>query len=281
MERFSRSWALAKESWQVLRQTPSLIVFPIISGIVTVVLSISFLVPVYLATGGRDLEEINPAIGYPVMFAFYLVSYFIVIFFNSGLVASAYDSLSGRPTSFGDGLNHAVRRLPAILGWTLIAATVGMILQMLSERMGLVGKIVVSLIGLAWNVATFLVIPVIVVEQGSPVEALKKSTGLLKKTWGENLIGQAGIGLAMTVLSLAPLIPVVALFMLSPIAGLIGLAVAVVYFLVLAAVGAAMQGVFQTALYVYAETGSVPSGFSSENITGAFMTKEKKGRFGF
>ncbi len=279
MGRLERSWALAKESWAVLRRTPSLMVFPLISAIVTLAVTISFFVPVYIATGGKNLEQINPVIGYPLIFAFYLISYFVVIFFNSGLVACAYDSLSGRPTSFSDGLNHAIKRLPAIFGWALIAATVGMILNMISERVGFVGKIVVALLGAAWNIVTYFVIPIIVIEQGSPIQAIKKSGGMLKKTWGENLIGQAGFGLLFGILSLLPIIPIVAAFATGAIViGLIALCAGVLYWLALGIVAAAMQGVYQTALFVYAETNSVPQGFTPAYITGAFQSKE--GRLG-
>jgi hypothetical protein len=276
MGRFARSWALAKESWAVLQRQPGLMAFPLISGVVTLVITASFFVPLYLATGGQDLERVNPYLGYPLLAVFYLVTYFIVIFFNSGLVACAHESLSGRPTSFASGIDHAVRKLPAIFGWALIAATVGIILNIISERVGIVGKLIVALFGAAWNIVTYFVIPIIVVEQGSPVQAVKKSAGMLRKTWGENLIGQGGMGLVHTVLAFAPVIPlgILAFTGMLPLLLAVG-ALSVVYWLALAVVASAMQGIYQTALYVYAETGAVPSGYSSSSIVDAF--KQGKG----
>ncbi|MEZ0327639.1 MAG: DUF6159 family protein [Fimbriimonas sp.] len=273
-DRFSRSLALAKESIAVLRRTPSLMWFPVISGIVTLVLTISFFIPLYIITGGKDLEKVNPAVGYPVMALFYFVSYFIVIFFNAGLVSCAHDSLHGRDTSFGHGFQNAMRHLPAILGWTLIASTVGMILQMIAERSGIIGRIVVALLGAAWNIITYFVVPILVVEQGSPVAAVKKSGGMLKRTWGENLIGNGGIGFVLVFAALVPVLPMVIAFAVAPVAGLVLLAISILYWLALGIAGAAMQGVYQTALYVYAETGTTPSGFSPEYISGAFTVKE-------
>src|SRR5579862_7278959 len=158
MGRFQRSIALAKESFEVLRSNTQLLLFPVVSSMFTIALSISFFLPLYLTSGGWKEQmhsEHMPPSYYAVLAAFYLCSYFIVIFFNVGLVSCAYASLRGERMSFGDGLKAAAQKLPAILGWTFIAATVGMVLQMISERSGLIGKIVVGLIGGAWNLITF------------------------------------------------------------------------------------------------------------------------------
>jgi hypothetical protein len=273
-ERFARSMALARESINVLRQNPSLMWFPVISGFVTLLLSVSFFVPLYMITGGKNIEKVNPAVGYPLMAVFYLVSYFVVIFFNAGLVSCAHQSLMGRKVTFSDGLVAAAKHLPAIAGWALIAATVGMILQFIAERTGLIGRIVVGLLGAAWNVVTYFVVPIIVIDNGSPVAAVKKSGGMLRKTWGENLMGNAGIGLVLGIAACVPILPIVLCFMTGSV--VLGLAIcgfAVLYWLALAIMGASMQGVYQTALYVYAETGAIPEGFTPAYITGAFQSK--------
>jgi hypothetical protein len=273
-QRFARSWTLAKESIGVLRQNPSLMWFPIISGIVTIILSISFFVPVFLLTGGKDLKQINPAIGYPAMAAFYLVSYFVVIFFNAGLVSCAHQGLMGRKTTFSDGLANAAKHLLAILGWSLIAATVGMILQLIAERSGLIGRIIVGLLGAAWNIVTYFVLPIIVVEDGSPVASIKKSGNLLRKTWGETVVGTGGISLVIVWLALPPIILIALAFMTGVVEiGIVVVGLSALYWLGLAIVGAAMQGIYQTALYVYAETGSTPQGFTQSYITDAFKPK--------
>lgn len=273
MGRIERSWALAKESLKVLRRTPSLVWFPVLSGLAAIGVTVSFVLPVFLATNGKDLEKIDPVVGYPLLAAYYFLSYFVVIFFNAGLVACAHESLMGKETTFGDGLRAAVRRLPAILGWTLIAATVGTILQMISELSGLIGKIVVAILGAAWNLVSYFVIPIVVVERGSPIAALKKSSSMLKATWGENLIGNAGIGFVYFLLALAPIPVVVLAFFLSPIAGAAALGVMLLYWLILAVIGASVSGVYQTALYVYATTGEAPQGFSQDSIANAFVQK--------
>jgi hypothetical protein len=275
MGRFQRSYALAKESLVVLRSNPQLLAFPIVSSLFTIALTISFAIPFFLAAGGpegfKDPKNMPPMY-YVVMAVFYLLSYFIVIFFNSGLVSCAYASLRGEPNvTFAYGLREAAKRLPAILGWTLIAATVGLILQMISERSGIVGKIIVAIVGGAWNLVTFFVVPVIVVEQGSPVAAIKKSAGLLKRTWGENLIGGAGIALAFLFFMLIPVVPIILACLTGSVTAiLITIGVSVLYWMLLATICASLTGIYRTALYIYAETGAVPAAFDAEALKAAF-----------
>jgi len=279
MDTFSRSWALAKESYAVLRRVPSLVVFPILSSVATILIMISFAVPTYMLTGGKNLQKIRPEVGYPVMFLFYFLTYFVVIFFNSAMVACAYEGLQGRTPTVAFGMSAAWKRIGAILGWTAIAATVGIVLRTIAERTGLIGNIVVGLVGFAWNVATFFVVPVLVIEHGSPVNAVKKSSAMLKQTWGERIVVGVGVGAAMALLAVLGFIPIVGGIALGSatdsVAPMILLVIfGVVYLLVLATIGAALQGIFQTALYVYAETGAVPSGFDSNTIQAAFKQKQ-------
>ena len=111
--------------------------------------------------------------------------------------------LRGGDPTVSDGIKIATKNFVSILGYALIAATVGMILRWLSERSKGLGRFVISLIGMAWNVGTYLVVPVLAVEGVGPIEAIKRSVSYLKKTWGEQIIGNVGIG---AVVGLATLI---------------------------------------------------------------------------
>ncbi len=252
--------------------------FPVVSALMTLVLTASFCIPAFFALRGQDLEHVNPAVKYPLMFGFYFISYFVVIFFNAGLVTCAHQSLMGGKPTFSDGIANAVKHLPAILGWTVIASTVGMLLQLVSERSGAIGKIIVSLLGAGWNIVTFFVVPVIAVENGSPVAAVKKSTSMLKSTWGENLIGGVGLGFVIGLLMLLPLIPIIAGIAVlistnSPVLLIIAGIVSVLYWILLATISASLQGIYRTALYVYATTGQTPSVFNESSIREAFAPK--------
>ena len=281
---FSRSWALARESYNVLRSNPQLALFPIISGIASIIVTISFAVPMWLTQDfNHGFNRLTP-LHYTVIFCFYLASYFVVIFFNAGLVSCAHDSLQGRPTSFSAGMSNAVRHLPSIIMWTLIAATVGTILRAISERVGIVGQIIVAILGAAWTIITYFVVPILVIANVGPFAAIKESAALFKRTWGERVIASVGLGMAMFVLILLGFVPMVvgivaAVNGLWPVA-ITGFALMVIYFLALSIIFSALAGIFNTALYVYASTGEVPRGFSEQSIRGAFRPKQNKKVFG-
>jgi hypothetical protein len=275
MGRLQRSWALTQQSLSVLRANPSLIAFPVISSIATLIVSASFFVPLYLVFGEQAVSNEKLPIGaYPFLFLFYVVSYFVVIFFNAALVHCARETLGGRPASVSDGLTAATSRILPILGWAVISATVGVILRTISERVGIIGKLVVGLFGAAWSVLTFFVVPSLVLDKVGPVEAIKRSGSTLKRTWGEALIGGAGIGLAIGLLALVPIPLIVGAAFTSMAALIIGvIVISILYWIALATVGSSLQGIYTTAVYTYAYSGTVPAGFSEDAIQNAFESK--------
>ena len=194
--RFSRSWSLIRASGSVLRQDKELMIFPLCSAIAALLIAASFIVPL-LATGALErIDDGRPPAGLLVLgFLFYLSQYFVVFFFNAALVGAAMIRLDGGNPTVADGLRIARSRVMPILGYAAIAATVGLLLRAIEERAGFIGRWIAGLLGLAFTVATFLTVPILVTQDIGPVAAVKQSAALLKRTWGENIIGNAGIGL--------------------------------------------------------------------------------------
>ncbi len=256
-------------------------VFPIVSTIVGLLVAASFFVPMVFIVGPDNLE--NPPIWtYVATFCYYIVSYFIVIFFNAGLIYCANENLHGRPAKFADGFRVASSRLGAILVWAVISATVGTVLKMISENFGVIGSLVIRLMGAAWTVVTFFTVPMMVIEKVGPVDALKGSWDTIKKTWGETVVGNAGISLAMTLLFLIPIPFFIALCFTGSIYIIASAAaLTVLYYIVLGTVGAAMSGIYQTALFSYARTGQAPTMFTAEYIQTAFVPKKTKNKAEF
>ena len=195
-ERFSRSWGLIKASAGVLAKDKELLVFPLLSAVCTLLVVAAFVLPA-IGLGALDgLGENGVSAGaYLLAFLFYLVQYFVIFFFNSALVGAAMIRLDGGDPTVRDGLRIAAGKALPILGYAAIAATVGMILRAVQERAGFLGRLVAGFLGVAWTLASFLVVPVLVSRDIGPVDAVKESAALLRKTWGENLIGQGGVGL--------------------------------------------------------------------------------------
>jgi hypothetical protein len=261
------------ECWQVLKAEKTLLVFPLISGICCLLLMASFAVPIW-ATGAwrvsnHDLDSTREAAYVVTLFSFYVANYFIVVFFNAAIVACAAIRLTGGSPTVGDGLRAAASRLPSIAGWSLVSATVGLILRMIEDRSDKIGQIVAGLLGMAWTVISFLVVPILVIDNKGPIAALKESTSMLKTTWGEQLISNFSFGSVFSILSL----PAIALVILGFYLGgaTVGIAcgvAAVIYWIVLALIHSALQAIFQTALYLYARDGHV-EGFRPEVMQGA------------
>jgi hypothetical protein len=279
-ERICNSFALARSSWQVLKTDKKLVIFPILSGLACLLVFASFLVPTLLALNWfENLPQNQQAlIGLPVAFAFYFCTYFVIIFFNAALMSCAIIRFNGGEPAVGDGLSAAASRLPQILAWALVSATVGMLLKAIENVHEKAGQIVSAILGTVWTVVTYFVVPVLVVEKLGPFAAISRSTQILKKTWGEALVGRFGIGFYMLLLALPGILLLIVGVMIAGGAKMAGLGIAMIvlailYFLAWAAVGSALQGIFTSALYQYAAYNQVPNGFDQETMAGAFQPK--------
>jgi hypothetical protein len=275
-ERLANSWRLTKASAAVLSADKELMVFPLVSAATLVLVTAGFALPMVLAKGADRM--LQGAGSYLVAFLFYLVSYFVIFFCNSALVGAAMIRLRGGDPTVADGFRIASGKIGPIFGYALIAATVGMVLRTLQERMGFIGRIIVGLIGMAWNLATFLVVPVLVMEDVSPVDAVKRSMALLKKTWGEQVIGGFSLGLVAGLATFLLLLIFAPLLFLAIAAQSTALIVAVIIgfglsLMLLALVNATLSGIYTAALYRYAAEGDVSDGFAPEMVEDAFRPK--------
>ncbi len=274
--RLSNSWALAKASARVLSADKELVVFPIVSAVALVVVSLGFALPLFLATDDRGF--LAGPVGVVVGFAFYAVNYFVIFFCNSALVGASLIRLRGGDPTVSDGFRIALGKAGLIFKYALVAATVGMVLRAIQERAGFLGRILTSVVGVVWNLATFLVVPVLVTENVGPLDAVKRSSELLKKTWGEQVAGNFAVSTVtgfvgfLTVLVFIPLTLVASAsgsgaFLLAVI-GLFALAM-----MALILINATLSGIYTAAVYRYAAEGVVGEGFDAAMVKEAFRPK--------
>ncbi len=279
MERISRSWRLMQASMAVLAADKELRCSPPL-GLAMLPVSITFLWPAYALGLVSDVQSGTEGArwtGYVVLFVFYVVQYTVVIL-QLALVGMALMRLDGRDPTVSDGFRIAASHARTILGYALIAATVGVVLSMVRERGGAAGRAVSSFGGMAWNLATFLVVPVLVVENVGPVEAVKRSGALLKRTWGEQIVGGVGIGLVtfLAVMALvAVFVPLMVLAAQTASIALITTIVAIftVLLIALIMVNGALGAIFTAAVYRYAVDGEAGQFFDQELVASAFRTK--------
>jgi hypothetical protein len=274
MSRFETSWAIAKRSWAVLKSDKTLAWFPVLSAVGSMVVfavigGLIALMGIDSSTTGDSLAPI----GWVLVVVAYLALAMVQTYFLAGLVAGADMRLRGNDSSVRAALDIANSRLHRLLPWAVVTATVTMILQAIEERFGIVGRIVAGLVGLAWNLVTFLVVPILVLEDLGVGDAVKRSKDLFKKTWGENVIGQGGLGLV----GFFAMVPGMLLIGIGASIGTIGLVVfgaaGVVWLIASAVVVSALSGIYRTALYHFAAHGRVPGEFSDIDFHDAFRPR--------
>lgn len=288
MGRIERSLSLFKSSWSVVQTDRELLALPVISALVNVVVMASFAVPAWFSLeetrtvssyGATPTTSMSPTTAtYLIGAAFYFVTAFVVIFFNAALVVGANERFEGGNPSLGSAIAGARSRVGLILQWAAVSATVSMVIRQIQERGGLIGRIIGGLIGFAWAVVTFLVLPMLVIEGVGVREAFRRSTEAVRTTWGENLIGQGGVGLV----GLLAILPCVAVGIagafvasVSMVLGIVLIGVAVIAFLVVMVVMSAMGVIYQTALYRFTTQRPV-LGFEPIALAGAFAPKKSR-----
>ena len=274
----SNSWNLVKASAKVLSMDRELLIFPLLSGIASILVMISYFGPIGLL-GGWELLDTDSG-GYlstVILFGFYLIQYFVVFFFNTALVGAALIRMEGGDPTISDGMRIAVDKLPAILGYAAIAATVGMVLRMLAERLGFIGRMVVSALGIGWHLATYLAVPVLVTRDVGPIDVVKESAEMFRKTWGEQVVGNFGMGWAGLMMGISWTLFMGLLFFVFASLGMGFMVVALIPVAVLGYVAlglfiSALKGIYTAALFRYASTGE-PGIMDARMVENAFRHK--------
>ncbi len=263
MGRIGTGWQLTKTSLHVLSKDKELLLFPLLSGLAILGILAVFIGGMFVTVGfgaafGGDLTWLFAVL----MVVYYVVAFFIAFFFNAAVIGAATIRLNGGNPTLGDGLRIARENVGRIFLWALFAATVAMILRAIQERLGFIGKIIIGLVGIAWSLATYFVVPVLVYEKLGPWAAVKRSAHLFKTTWGETLVGGFSMGAIFVLLGLAGLLaPILGFLVGGGVGLLVGIVVLVVYWVTLGLVASAASSILIAALYRYATTGKVAEDF--------------------
>lgn len=273
-DRLANGWSIAMTSFKVLGENKKLIIFPILSGI-SIVLVIGSFVTAMFASKGWDMEVINASernqpLYYFIIFCFYLVNYFIVVFFNMALIHCSRLYFQGEEVTIKKGLQFSMSRIPSIFAWAVFAATVGLILKIIQENVGTIGKFITGLIGIVWSIATFFVVPIIAYENAGPLDAFKRSTKLMKEKWGQSLAANFSFGLIQFLGILVVAVPL--FFVGSIINPIVGMALSFAGMMIIIAIISAAQTIFVSAVY-HNITGDPVKQFTDQQIENLFETK--------
>jgi hypothetical protein len=268
-------------SWRVLMLDKELLLFPLLSMIATGLVTLTFIGPLaqdqsWLRSGDAA-NEFDQFVAYVRLFLFYACTYFTVVFFNASLIMSVHLRLTGKNPTLMDGIHGAWARKSELFGWTLLAATVGLLLKTMQDRSRNVTALLFGALGVAWSLLTYFVVPVLVVEGKGPVEAIKESAAMIKRTWGEELVG----GISYSGISWLLALPAIAVAVFGVgslvhgelLNGLLLIGAATVYGFLLSLTMTTLSSIFHAAVYHYARTGAVPQGFDASLLQSAFVKK--------
>ena len=272
MSRIRRGWALTKKSWGLLRENRELVRFPLYGAAATILCAVIVVGPgVFLIDDGQTIFG-----GALAVIGFYLLAV-IGTFFSVGLAATADMIFHGRQATVGDGIAVARSRFSQICGWAAVSTVVGLILSALENQTGVLGSIFGRLLAVGWSLITFLAAPVIAFEGTGPFETLKRSGGLFKSRWGQQVTGNIAIGGAVFLFGILPSMLVIGAGVLiwatASFAGALLVILGVIGFAISVLISSALSGIFGVALYRYALDGEALAGFTPEELDSAVKTK--------
>jgi hypothetical protein len=280
--RIGRGWALAKQSWAVLRGDRSLLLFPVVAAVVMAATAL------VVAGPGAVLAATDTAT--PVAYVLWAVAVyllgFIGIYCNVALAAAAAKALDGADTTLADGFSVARQRTGVIAAWAAVQLTVGVVLQLLEAALAqtpvgrLVASIVSGLLSAAWSVVTFFVVPILALDGLGPRAALTRSGQVVKQRWGEGLVGAASITGVVFLFAVLPAIAVGALgFAVAGSSAVLGgllIAIAVVVVVGALLIGSTLNAIFRVALYRFATDGHASAGFDADALEHAFAPARRR-----
>ena len=268
-------------SWRVLMLDKELLLFPLLSMIATALVTATFVLPLaqdqsWLRSDGTATET-EQFLAAARLFLFYVCTYFTVVFFNASLIAAVHLRLTGKDPTLMDGMRSAWARKSELFAWTLLAATVGLLLNTMKDRSRNVTSLLFGALGVAWSLLTYFVVPILVVEGKGPFEAVKESAAMIKRTWGEELTGGISYGGISFLFSLpafaVALLGVGSIMHGELLNGLLLIGAAVAYAFMLSLTMTTLSSIFHAAVYHYARTGAVPQGFDAALLQSAFVRK--------
>lgn len=272
MGKIKRGWALSKKSWGLLNEHRELIRFPLYGAVATIPLAFVFLGPgLYLF----DQGTLGGAI--PLLVIGIYVLSLVGTFFGVGLAATADMIFRGEPATVSDGMAAARSRFRQISAWAALSTAIGVVMGALENQGGIAGTIAARVVGMAWSLVTFIAVPVIAIEGTGAFATLKRSAGLFRERWGQQITGNLAIGGIVSLLGVLPSAILIAIGIaiwasagfvgaLFVVVGTIGLAISML-------VVNALNGIFGIALYRYALDNEAVGGFTPEELESAVKAK--------
>jgi len=277
------SFMLASESFALLRKDKEIMIFPLLTFLTTLAFFAAAGAILFFALLNSNFSEavveeefnlVGEIIMYACIFVMYLVSAFIAAFFQAGIVTIVHARINGQDLGFGDGIKNASRHAGKIFVWSLFAATVGVILEFIAKNFKWLGFIVANLLGTAWNIITLFIVPVMVLEEGTVMNAIRRSGTIFKERWGETLIMSFSTGFFFFGVIVVGFLIYIATWFAGNTAVIVTSSVLFVLFLIgVSIISSTLNTIYKVVLYEYAAKGIIPDSFTPELVAGAVKVK--------
>jgi len=281
--KFKASKMIVRESWAVLMQNKELAWFPVFSAIASLVALVFMVLVFFFVVMAGDINAFNnigdrasDVMTYATLLVYYVVMFFITNYFMAGVYIIVQGQFNGQNLSLSDGIRGANQNIGKIFVWSLISATVGVVLRIISDKSKWLGKLVAWLLGAAWALLTYFSLPSLIIGQKSVGESFKESAAVIRKTWGETIIINFSVGLFFTFLVLGIIVVCAGILILVPVFEMFVLLAVLftVSMVVISILSSTLGSIFKLALYQFAITGTVPAGFTSDLVKGAIKARK-------
>jgi Family of unknown function (DUF6159) len=270
VSRVRRGFKLAGVSWRVIVAEPAILAVLAVGLVGMVILSGGlFLLLFRRFPMADDFQFPNYLVALPVLW----LGSIVTTYCNVVVSVMADRRLRGDDATVADGMSVASAKLNRIVSWTMVSIAVGLLLQLIAERFRLAGVIAARLFGMAWNLATMFVIPVIALEDRPVRDSIRRSASIFKSKWGESVVAQGTIGLAVMFAAFPAMFVVL---LCAAISVPLAITVGVVLIGSLMLVSGALDAVVDVALYRYAMDGTVLGAFTAEDLDGTFQPKRRE-----
>ena len=292
------SWAqsrtVTKQAWGVIKENPYMLLFPVVSGMLAIM---AFLIVAGIGLGVMGVTTVEEqATSDETSSSFLIVGIIILVvaaylatlitqIFMGGLVKCTDEELQGRDSGFGAGLRASFSRLGALMGWAGIQTAVGWLLSAVrgdasnnNAIVAILRLVLASLLAVAWSIITFFVLPLIILRGKGPLQAIKESVQLIRKTWGMQIAGNVRIGGLIALVAVLPgiLFAVVGGFIAAsgtPAAGIPLAAIGVIVIIAAQVLISAMRAIFSVAMLHYVESGEGYGPFGQQELQTAVRVK--------
>lgn len=291
MNIFTRSWLLTKSAWQVLRADKELALLPLIGMLAGVIITLAMVAALFagLVIGAQETSTGFTSDGSWTYVATVIVGSLLIglvsNFIGGAMVHGVIERLKGGDPTVRSSLAGARRKFKGILFYSIFTGVVGLVVQYLIERVPFIAKFFVWIGGTAFNIATFFALPYIISDNNhtGPIDATKKSIGLIKKVWGESLVISVGVGIAGMLIgfgySSISLLVIAGMATISTAAAAITGLITLFGLIAIVFIFSLLSAIAKTAIFYWATTGKEPAAFSKDVLRQTFTPKKARKLF--